>query len=313
MKTRVVRTVKERALLDRGDHVLLACSGGCDSVVMTHVLGGLCRELGVTVAVASIDHGLREGSADEVALVNRLADQVSAPFFSRTLSLVPGPSLQAQARQARYEALADIAREAGATKTAVGHTMDDQAETVLSRLLRGSGLRGLAGVSPARDDGVVRPLIDCRRAAVRAYALVHGLKFVEDPSNSETRFERPRIRHQVLPVLEKEDPRVVEHLAALADEVARWTKWADTQIDSPTELSLDWSRWQGHPLRHVALRGWIASVTGTAPRAKHLSDIEALNNERASVLLREGWSVRLAGDRLQLAKGPVAQTRSTRG
>jgi len=112
----------------------------------------------------------------------------------------------------------------------VGHTQDDQAETILGRLLRGAGIRGLGGIEPRRVDGVIRPLLDCRRSEVRAYAVNRALPFVDDPSNHRPAFERVRIRHQVLPMLAAEDPRVIEHLCALSDEAAQLNAYLDAQL-----------------------------------------------------------------------------------
>ena len=217
----VKRTLRERALVEAGDHVLVACSGGPDSTALLHVLHRARSDMGITLCAASIDHGLRAESVSEVAQVGDFAASLGIPFRSARIEVPKeGASVQGRARDLRYQALHEIARASKATRIAVGHTQDDQAETVLARILRGAGLRGLAGIEARRTDGVIRPLFDCRRADVLAYAKERGLPFIEDPSNQQRAYERVRIRHDVLPTLLREDAGVVEHLCALGDEAA---------------------------------------------------------------------------------------------
>ena len=151
----VRRTIRERGLLSAGDHVLVACSGGPDSTALLHVLHRLRGDLGITLCTASIDHGLRPESAEEVAQVGAFAGSLGVPFVAARVDVsAEGPSLQARARDDRYLALHELASSQSAGVVAVGHTQDDQAETVLARMLRGAGLRGLGGIEPRRADGV---------------------------------------------------------------------------------------------------------------------------------------------------------------
>jgi tRNA(Ile)-lysidine synthase len=167
----VRRTLCERALVSPGDHVLVACSGGPDSTTLLHVLHRLRSELGITLCVASIDHGLRPESASEVQQVAAFAGTLGAPFYSVRVEVpTKGSSIQARARELRYRALQEIASSHDAVRIAVGHTQDDQAETVLARVLRGAGLRGLGGIEARRSDGVIRPLFDCHRRPVKSQA-----------------------------------------------------------------------------------------------------------------------------------------------
>jgi len=198
--------------------VLAACSGGPDSAAMLLALARLANELDFGLEAASVDHGLREDAARDVEIAAEQAASAGVPFHGLRVEVAAQGSLQAAARSARYAALHELAVRLGAARIAVGHTLDDQAETVLLRVLRGSGLSGLAGVTPRRADGVIRPLIDCRRADVAAFAASRCTRIANDPSNVDARFERVRIRSEVLPRLSAENPVVVEHLADLADE-----------------------------------------------------------------------------------------------
>jgi len=173
----------------------LAVSGGADSLALMLLAHAA---LPGQIAVASIDHGLRPEAAGEVALVERLAAERGIPFAPLTVTLAPG-NVQARARAARYAALADWARSEGLGAVATAHHADDQAETLLMRLNRGSGLAGLAGVRAAtRIDGtevtLLRPLLGWRKAELVAVAAQAGVTPVSDPSNSNHDFERVQIR-----------------------------------------------------------------------------------------------------------------------
>ncbi len=312
----VRRTLRERALVEAGDHVLVACSGGPDSTVLLHVLHRLRADVAITLCAASIDHGLRAESASEVAKVREFANTLGIPFRSERIE-VPreGASIQGRARELRYQALHEIAHEVHATRIAVGHTQDDQAETVLSRMLRGAGLRGLSGIEPRRADGVIRPLFDCRRADVLAYAEERSLPFIEDPSNHQRTYTRVRIRHEVLPTLLREDPRVVEHLCAIGDEAAELNAAFDAEVP---ELPAFGNR--SFPVADVArlapptrvrwLRLWLAHETGLTPTRSHLSDVGRLLTAPGEVLLGSGWSVRHDGDGLLLLEYGEAVAKS---
>ena len=215
--TRVRETIATRGLLTPGDHVLVACSGGGDSVALVDLLHRLAPELGISLHVVSFDHGLRAESVAEVELVRELAAALALPFTTQRFDLERGPGIQARARELRYQALGALRTEIGATKVATGHTRDDQAETVLGRALRGHGLEGLAGVLPSREDGVIRPLIDCARDELREHLERAGRAYLDDPSNDDPFFARVRLR-TLLGELASEDPRVREHLARLADD-----------------------------------------------------------------------------------------------
>lgn len=272
-------------------HVVVGCSGGPDSQVLLHVLHALQAEHGCSLYAASVDHGLRAGAASERALARELAQSLSVPFIELRVEVAAGPSLQAAARTARYAALLAFAREQGAECVAVGHTRDDQAETVLARLVRGAGIAGLAAISPRRADGVVRPLIDCARADVHAYARTAELPHAHDPSNSERRFLRVRVREQLLPLLEREDPQVVRHVADLADDArdaAALLRSLAQQARVRMEGQVARLREEPALLRRWVLRQLVEENTGAALARTHVTALDRM--------LWRGGEVRVPGD-----------------
>jgi tRNA(Ile)-lysidine synthase len=214
--TIVERTLREECGTLRGRRILIAVSGGGDSQALLHAMSRLAPKLGFDLVAHGVDHGLRDEAAAELDVAEELAERCNVPFSRSRVSIEPGGNLQARARAARYAALARAAQATTSTLIATAHHADDRAETVLLRLLRGAGPRGLA-VLPARTGDVLRPLIRARRGDVHAHLARHGLPFCRDPSNLNPRFLRVRVRNELLPVLELLSPTIVEHLNALAD------------------------------------------------------------------------------------------------
>ena len=228
----VARTIADHRLYATGDRVLVAVSGGPDSMALLHVLAKLAPKLGIAIAACGVDHGLRREASDELILAQRFAADLDVPFTSTKVELRPGANVMARAREARYAALhrvlADwterdplndrLGRPANAS-IATGHHADDRAETVLIRLLRGAAPAGLGVLTP-RAPALTRPLVHARRTDVMAHIARHHIPYAEDPSNRDDRFLRTRVRCEVLPLLTELSPRIVEHLCRLADDVA---------------------------------------------------------------------------------------------
>lgn len=217
----VKETIKKYGMVEPGDRVLVAVSGGPDSVCLLAVLHSLALELHMNLHLAHLDHMFRgKESADEALFASDLAEEfgipatiehIDVPAFCRERGLSP----QAGAREVRYEFFSRAARSVGASVIATGHTATDQAETFLMRLLRGAGASGLAAIPPKRDN-IIRPLIEVTRDEVIAYLESGGLHYVSDSSNAKPVYTRNRIRLDILPMLERFNPRIVKTLATEA-------------------------------------------------------------------------------------------------
>jgi tRNA(Ile)-lysidine synthase len=231
--TLVRAALRQHSLIPRGSVVLAAVSGGPDSIAMLHALALLRDRSAFGLFAHGIDHGLRPEAGAELDLAQTLAISLDVPFTRTRLSVHPGGNLQARARVARWDALRAAARRLGAHRIATGHHADDRAETMLIRLLRGTGAAGL-GVLPPLDGDRIRPLYRARRRDIEAHIARHRLPFSLDPSNGDPRYMRARVRREVLPALERLSPRIVEHLCRVADELSNGAP---------------------HALRHVAAGG----------------------------------------------------------
>lgn len=216
VRQRIARAL-DRLGLDAGARVLVACSGGPDSRTLLDALVAL----GVELEVACVDHGLRAESAAEAA---RVVDEARAlGRFAAALPVhVRRPTMEA-ARHARYHALVEHARARGVDAIAVGHTATDQVETLLDRLIRGAGTRGLSAMAPSRALApglrLVRPMLDVSADEVAAYVAARGLAVTRDPTNADLRFRRSRLRHEVLPLLRRERPELDRAVAQLCDRL----------------------------------------------------------------------------------------------
>jgi tRNA(Ile)-lysidine synthase len=224
LPTKVKETIKKYSLLNPGDRVLVAVSGGPDSVCLLAVLQALANDLDLTLHIAHLDHMFRgKESADEALFVSKLAKKFVIPatiekFDVPAYCLERGLSPQEGAREVRYDFLQRAAATAGASLIATGHTANDQAETFLMRLIRGAGASGLSAIPPAREN-IIRPLIETTRDEVLKYLNDRELAFVTDSSNIKPVYTRNRIRMEVLPVLQRFNPRIVATLAAEAGQL----------------------------------------------------------------------------------------------
>jgi len=221
-----IKTIQKHKMLSHHDHILVAVSGGADSVALLYGLLALREDFFLTISVAHINHNLRGADAQQDAdFVKNLCDDLALPFFSYSADVKSeaksrGLSLEEAARQVRYTFLCKAARSCGAQKIALGHNQNDNAETLLLRLCRGTGLTGLGGIPPIGErEGfpLIRPLIETERAAIEAFLDEKHIAHRIDASNFDTAFSRNRVRHDIIPAMQQINPRVVAGLAKSAE------------------------------------------------------------------------------------------------
>jgi tRNA(Ile)-lysidine synthase len=303
---KVRKTMDRYGLLQKGDKVLVACSGGADSTALLSVLVELSGEYELRIAVAHFNHRLRRAADGDERFVIRLAQKLGLPVYVRredirALAVRRGQNIEEAGRERRYRFLRETARRVEARRIATGHTLTDQAETVLLRILRGTGPTGLGGIAPCIDGLIVRPLIEVERGEVEAYLRARKLRHREDESNRNLSYRRNRVRRRLIPYLEKNfEPRIVRHLGTLA-EISReeervWEEMAKSEetrslFRKKDGAALDARRLSSLPpaLGRRLVRGFLTAVKGDLRRLSFW-DIEAVR------LLGEGKEVTLPGN-----------------
>jgi tRNA(Ile)-lysidine synthase len=215
------RAIEDHALFGKGDLVIAAVSGGPDSMALLHALSILKKKMGFDLVGHGVDHGLRKEATLELDLAEKFARKIGVSFDRTHLKVAPGGNLQARARTVRHAALEAVRLKMKARVIATAHHADDRAETVLMRILRGTGVRGLA-VLPSRAEKapLVRPFIFARKADINAHNARHAVPFSVDPSNENPRFLRARVRGELIPLLSELNPGVVDHLCNIAEELS---------------------------------------------------------------------------------------------
>lgn len=321
---KVQETIDRHRMLTAGETVVIGVSGGVDSMVLLSLFLGLRRRYRLSLHVAHLDHGLRGSeSADAASFVARHCEAHGLPATITTadgamLRSRSGGSLQNAARTLRYRFIEQVADGRGATKIAIGHHRDDQAETVLMNLLRGSGKRGLGGIPPVRGR-IIRPLIECSREEIEAYARRREVPHVEDSSNHLLSYRRNRIRLQLLPELAKGyNPRVADALASaaaiFAAEDALLTAMTEEQLPamlisrSDREVILSVPRASTAPagLRRRILRRSAQFLRGGRPGFSYrqtlgLDRLLLAEEDRGGLQLPGGIRATKDGDRLILS------------
>ena len=234
MSRRFLDLVRVTRLFEPGDRLLIAVSGGPDSVALLSLLSDAAPSWRLDLQAVHINHGLRgEESEEDARFVVDLCAQLGVK-----VTVEPGPlatrgrlrgrrSLQEQAREVRYAAMRRIGETLGAERIALGHTADDQAETVLMWMLRGAGAKGLGGIPPVREGVFIRPLLEFRRAEILSYLRQKGRAFREDSSNAKPVYLRNRVRHDLLPMLHHWNPAIVQVLQRQAEILREEDRWLE--------------------------------------------------------------------------------------
>lgn len=223
----VTETISRHSLISEGDTVLVALSGGADSVCLLDALCKLEEKFGITVAAAHLNHMIRGAEADaDEAYAAKLCESLDVRIHTCKVNIpeiakLQGVSEELAGRNARYDFFAKLSREFNYSKTATAHNRNDRAETVLMRIIRGTGTDGLGSIKYSREDGVVRPLLDVSRADIEEYCCENGLEYCSDSTNLDCDYTRNRIRNRLIPMIKSEfNPNIEECLCSLADNAA---------------------------------------------------------------------------------------------
>ena len=308
---KVENTISKHNMIDHGDTVVVGVSGGPDSVCLLDVLYELKGALRLNLIVAHYDHGLRpHEDKKETLFVKQLAKRYGVVFVcEESQELRPGiPSPEETARNLRYNFLENTRKKFSAERIALGHNMDDQAETVIMRLIRGSGVSGLAGIPPIRGEAIIRPLIECTREEILSYLTQKGLQWMVDSSNLQPDYLRNKVRLEVMPLLKKYQPRISQVISQTAEILRKEDLWLEQQAEKwmselVTEkgdgyVTIRLSQFIGVPeaLRARIVRGLIRSVKGnlrriTSHHIKAVCHLADSSKAQGKVQLPDGISV----------------------
>lgn len=233
---RVVDTIDKHNMISYGDKIIVGLSGGPDSVCLLHILNRLKESRNLKIYAAHLNHQIRGIEAQKDALfVSELCDSLEIPVFIKSVDVPKyceekGLSLEEGARNIRYDMFYEIKRRTGANKIAIGHNMNDQAETVMMRIMRGTGLQGLRGIEYTRENGIIRPILDIERKDIEAYCEQHELHPKIDQTNLESIYTRNRIRLELLPYMQEHfNSNVVESIVRLSNSMKSDGDYLDSE------------------------------------------------------------------------------------
>lgn len=297
MLNKLLAFVRRYEMTAPGDTVVCAVSGGADSVALLFAMYLLRQKLDIRLEAAHFNHHLRGAESDrDEDFVRTLCDRYDIPLHVGSAWVQPGKKgLEAAARDARYAYFSTLSG-----KLATAHTANDNAETVLLHMVRGTGLKGLGAIAPVRGN-VIRPMLTVTRAQVLAFLEEYHLDFVQDSSNDGDEFLRNRLRHRVMPLLEEENPRLAENLSAMALRLRE----DEAALDAMAEVAdVPALRAMQPALRSRALSRFLQSCGVKEPEAVHIELAERLvfsDNPSASASLPGGVRICRLYDKLTLA------------
>ena len=306
MLNKLLAFIRQYEMVQPGDEIVCAISGGADSVALLFAMYLLREKLQIRLSAAHFNHGLRgeESDADE-EFVRKFCQQYDVPLFTQRGVVVTGKKgLEAAARDARYGFLKCLPG-----KIATAHTANDNAETVLMHMVRGTGLKGLGGISPV-NGMLIRPMLNVTRKEVLGFLGEYHLSYVTDSSNNTDRFLRNRLRHNVMPALEQENPCLAENLSALALRL-REDDALLQQMAAQQEINVSTLRRMPGALRSRAIAAYLESCSVPEPESEHIHLVEKLvfsKKPSAKADLPGGVTLVRCYDKLEVLKKNIVIT-----
>ena len=248
MKNKVLKTIKKYNLIENGDKLVLGVSGGPDSIAMLNILNELRIEkdieLDFNIVVAHINHMIRDEAIEDENFVKKFCEEKGIEFYSKSIDVkklanTNKISTEEAGRNARYDFFDEILDYTNSNKIAIAHNKNDNAETVLMNIMRGSGVSGLKGIEPVRDGKFIRPLIEIDRKSIEQYCVDENLNPKFDESNKENVYTRNKVRNLLIPYIEKEfNPNIIESISRLSDLATQESNFVDNVVDKEFKNTL---------------------------------------------------------------------------
>ncbi len=334
MINKVKDSIQKHCMLNKGECVIVAVSGGPDSVALLKVLALISKEYELTLITAHLNHGLRKEADDDEQLVLRISREMEITSESRKVDINSlrqgtGRSIEDIGREVRYQFLNDVARKYHAHKIALGHNLNDQIETVVMNVLRGSGSEGLKGMLPIRDSLYIRPLLSISREKILSFIESHKIQYVTDASNTESLYLRNRIRNSLIPQLKEYNPNLEENLQNMAEIMrleddymksmsrAIIPNWKIKAESSDITISISEFRKYHEAVQNQVIKGLLRQLTpggqgiGYA-HIKAVTDLYSSGHPSGYLDLPHGIMVRREYDSLIISKGIKAKRNITR-
>lgn len=295
LKEKVLNTILKNELIKYGDTIVIGVSGGPDSITLLHLLQSLKNELGIKIIVCHINHMLREEAIEDEEYVKEYCIKENIPYYIKRESVQEVAKKQKigteeAGRKIRYSFFEEIAKKYNANKIATAHTANDNAETVLLNILRGTGVFGLRGIDPIRNERYIHPLIECTRKEIEEYCVENNLEAKIDKTNAQNIYTRNKVRNSLIPYIEKEfNPNIIQGINRLANIAREETKYIESNvikvyeellINEEKEIVLDLNKFNKVEefLQKQIIRYSILKLLGTTDgiEKKHIEDIIVL-------------------------------------
>ena len=306
---RVELFIKEHSLIDEGEKVVVAVSGGVDSVLLLNVMNILGRSMSFSIHAAHLDHGLRSSSERDARFVKKICEKLEIPCTveRRKVEKRKGESLEEAARRVRYEYLREVKRKVGASKIATAHHLSDLAETILYRLIRGSGPVSLSGISPKNGD-LIRPFLFLRRDEIERYAKSLSLHYVTDETNFDLTIPRNFIRHRIIPLMKILNPSLEESLYRFSKISWMMKGFIERNVGKIMERSRTFSDGIEIPipndeyLKSEIIRKAFEKTYGKLPEWEKVERVIKRKDESFKEEFYSGWGVWRSGSRMFVGK-----------